>query len=130
MTDEIDPSELTVSEIRDEVAEIDDAAVLEGVLADENNGKDRKTAKEAIMEQLKSLDGTEVVDTADDDGDGDDEEPEADRHNPHGEFVHVRPVNGGGHIAGFSFDDGETKQVKFNAKVQRALSKGELQLIR
>lgn len=119
--------DMTVAEIRDDVEEIDDVELLESMLNSEERGKDRKTAREAIEDRIGEVtEATVEVEEVDAD-DGDDE---SDRHNPHGEFVKVRPAEAGGHIAGYSFGDGEVKEIKLDGKVQRSLSRGELQLIR
>lgn len=127
-----DPADLTVEEVREEVANEDDPEVLEEMLAAEEASKDRKTAKEAISEKLPD----DSIDTqpANDDDDGDDDEVESANGAPsgpeQGEFVRVRPFSEGGHIAGYSFHANEVKEVKLDAKVQRAISSGELQYVR
>lgn len=123
-------SDLTVAEIEDAISEMSDPAALRKVREAEADGKDRVTAIDAINERIDEVIDDDAAADAEAEAEAEDEEPEADRHNPHGDLVRVRPVNGGGHIAGFSFADGELKQVKLDAKVQRALSRGELQLIR
>ena len=55
----IDPSDHTVDELRDEVQEIDDPDQLEAVLTREENGDDRKGAKEAIEGRLEEVDPLE-----------------------------------------------------------------------
>lgn len=113
--------ELTVAEVREQVSDVDDPDVLETLRAEEEDGQDRKTAKEAIDDRLDALE-------ADDEDDDGKTSPFPD--NPHGEFVHVKVPEGGGHVAGHSFAAGEVKEVKFDAKVQRALTRGKLQLIK
>lgn len=126
MTD-ADISELTVDEIEDAISEMSDPGPLRNLLEAEEEGKDRVTATDAIKERIDEVTNEDV---SVEEVDADDGDAEPDRHNPHGEFVKVRPANSGGHIAGYSFADGEVKEVKLEAKVQRSLSRGELQLIR
>ncbi|MDZ7701760.1 MAG: electron transfer flavoprotein subunit alpha/FixB family protein [Halobacteriales archaeon] len=57
----LDPADHTVSELKDALADLDDADELEGVLGAEREGKDRKTAVAAIESRLAAV------------GDGDDE---------------------------------------------------------
>lgn len=56
---DVDVTELTVSEVEDEAAEVEDEAVLKGMLKSEEEGEDRKTAKEAITERLDELEASE-----------------------------------------------------------------------
>ena len=51
----LDPSDHTVAELRDALADVDDAGALEEILAAEEDGKDRKTAKEAIERRLDAV---------------------------------------------------------------------------
>ena len=53
---DVDVTELTVSEVEDEVAEVEDVEVLNGMLKYEKEGDDRKGAKEAINARLEELD--------------------------------------------------------------------------
>jgi electron transfer flavoprotein alpha subunit len=68
----LDPSEHTVDELEAELADVDDADELEAVLAAEREGKDRKTAVEAIEARLDAVgDAADDGADADDGGDGD-----------------------------------------------------------
>ena len=49
------PGELTVDEIEDRVAEVDDLAKLRAILSLEEDGKDRTTATDAIEERIHDL---------------------------------------------------------------------------
>jgi hypothetical protein len=51
----LDPGDLTVADLRDAVADIDDAAALQAVRAAEAGGSDRTTALEAIDARLAEL---------------------------------------------------------------------------
>lgn len=53
-TPPIDPSEYTVDELKDRIAEIGDEDTLEAVYEAESRGKDRKTAKQAIEAEMGS----------------------------------------------------------------------------
>ncbi|WP_049997332.1 gas vesicle protein GvpO [Halococcus sediminicola] len=72
MTD-IDPSEYTVDELRDELDSIDDGGVLREVREAESDGKNRSGAKEAIAERLETVsdDGAEASEGENDDDDAD-----------------------------------------------------------
>lgn len=110
--------DMTVDEIEETVADIDDRDELEAMLDAEEDGKDRVTAKDAIEERLEEMEGDTTSDTAE-------EETRSDEH------IRVKPVSGGGHIAGYSFGDSEVKILPADdGKVQQALSNGELQLVR
>lgn len=134
MTD-ADLSELTVAEIEDAISEMSDPAALRNVREAEKEGKDRVTAIDAIEDRIDEVTGDDSAADEDDESEVEAEDdtespsPTISR-NPHGEFVRVRPHEGGGHIAGYSFEAGEVKEVKYEAKVKRALTRGELQLIR
>ena len=54
---DIDPDDLTVSELEDALSSVDDADELEAILEAERAGKDRKTAKEAIEARLEAVGG-------------------------------------------------------------------------
>jgi electron transfer flavoprotein alpha subunit len=70
----LDPSDHTVAELQDELAEVSDPETLRAILDAEESGKDRKTAREAIEKRLGAVadadDGTE--------GSNDDTEPTED----------------------------------------------------
>lgn len=112
--------DLTVSELREEVADIDDPDELESMLTAEKDGKDRVTAKDAIKERLD-----EVDEDAEHEDDGDDGESLPSGH------IRVKPApgSGGGHIAGYSFEPHEVKRVPPNGQVQKALMRGKLQRV-
>ncbi|EMA42183.1 electron transfer flavoprotein subunit alpha [Halococcus morrhuae DSM 1307] len=61
---EIDPGEHTVEQLQDELDEIDSPRELEGLLDAEKDGKQRKTAQEAIRARMRavSTDEDEAVD--------------------------------------------------------------------
>lgn len=64
---ETDPGDLTVAELRDAIADVDDSATLESMLASERDGKDRKTAKDAIESRLDEVgDESPVPESLDD----------------------------------------------------------------
>ncbi len=83
MTD-VDPSDFTVAELKDELESVDDADALDAILDAEREGKDRKTAKEAIERRLDDVGGEAAGDDAASDeaeatsDDGDEEEAGAD----------------------------------------------------
>ncbi len=56
---EIDPSEYTVDELKNEVVDIESAAELNEILEAEKEGKNRKTAKEAIERRLEGVEEEE-----------------------------------------------------------------------
>ncbi|RBI64402.1 electron transfer flavoprotein subunit alpha/FixB family protein [halophilic archaeon] len=73
---DIDPDEHTVDELESEVQSVDDPGALDDLLTDEEEGKDRETAKEAIQARIDELqEETEGGDAA---GDADHEEEYAD----------------------------------------------------
>jgi electron transfer flavoprotein alpha subunit len=51
----LDPDEHTVEELREKLSGVDDLAALDAVLAAEREGKDRKTAREAIQKRIDEL---------------------------------------------------------------------------
>lgn len=64
---ETDPGDLTVAELRDAIADVDDSATLESMLESERDGKDRKTAKDAIQSRLDEVgDESPVPESLDD----------------------------------------------------------------
>jgi hypothetical protein len=69
-----DPSERTVSELRDDLKEIDDPDELRDLYDTESNGKDRKSARRAIERRLR-----QVEDEASGDGAENEDEPTDDR---------------------------------------------------
>ncbi|MFW5929586.1 MAG: electron transfer flavoprotein subunit alpha/FixB family protein, partial [Halobacteriota archaeon] len=72
---EIDPSDHTVDELKQALDDVDDASVLREALEAEEDGRDRKTAREAIQRRLDEVEG----ESADSDGDtGADEDGEDD----------------------------------------------------
>jgi electron transfer flavoprotein alpha subunit len=54
-TPDLDPSEHTVEELKDELAGVDDPAELDAVLAAERESKSRKTAQNAIQRRIDEL---------------------------------------------------------------------------
>ncbi|WP_368408881.1 electron transfer flavoprotein subunit alpha/FixB family protein [Halorussus limi] len=52
---DLDPSEYTVDELEEKLAAADDPAELDATLAAEQEGKDRKTAREAIQRRIDEL---------------------------------------------------------------------------
>jgi DNA topoisomerase VI subunit B len=57
--DEIDPhpTELTVDEIKERIADVDDVATLEAILELEERGENRSTATDAIENRIDDLEG-------------------------------------------------------------------------
>lgn len=53
--EEIDPGEHTVSQLQDELQEVDSPRELEGILGAEQDGKQRKTAQEAIRARMRAV---------------------------------------------------------------------------
>lgn len=64
---DVDVTKLTVSEVEDEVAKVEDAEVLNGMLKYEKEGDDRKGAKEAINARLDELQESEAEDNSEED---------------------------------------------------------------
>jgi hypothetical protein len=56
-TPAVDPGDLTVANLREAVADIDDAETLRAIRDAEADGKDRTTAREAIDARLAELEG-------------------------------------------------------------------------
>ena len=52
---DLDPTEHTVSELEDKLAAVEDPSELDAVLAAEQEGDDRKTAREAIQSRIDEL---------------------------------------------------------------------------
>lgn len=80
----IDPTERTVDELRKDVQDVDDPDELRDILDAEENGDDRKSAKEAIerrIEECEESDESETDDGSDGDGteNGDGEDGSEDR---------------------------------------------------
>jgi len=63
---DVDVTDLTVSEVEDEVAEVEDVEVLNGMLKFEEEGDDRKGAKEAIKARIEELEESESDDAEED----------------------------------------------------------------
>ncbi len=59
---DLDPSDYTVDELRDEIADIEDLDGLQTILSREEEGKDRKTAREALQRRIDGLSDTEETD--------------------------------------------------------------------
>ncbi|WP_266077274.1 electron transfer flavoprotein subunit alpha/FixB family protein [Haladaptatus caseinilyticus] len=57
MTD-VNPGDRTVEELEEDVQTVEDPGTLDDLLADEESGKDRKTAKEVIQARIDELDDT------------------------------------------------------------------------
>ena len=57
---ELDPGDHTVDELRDALEDVDDAEALQAILEAERDGKDRKTAKEAIEARIEAVGGEEA----------------------------------------------------------------------
>lgn len=75
----LDPADHTVRELRDAVADVDDATELRRIKVAEIQGKDRKTAKGAIDDRLEDLDaGTSVMAGEDDDPESGQSKPDED----------------------------------------------------
>lgn len=55
----VDPGDYTVKELREELKEVTDREELETALDREENGSNRRTAKEAIRRRMRALDETE-----------------------------------------------------------------------
>ncbi|WP_135825670.1 electron transfer flavoprotein subunit alpha/FixB family protein [Halorussus ruber] len=62
---DLDPSEHTVSELEEKLAGLDDSSELDAVLAAEQEGKDRKTATEAIRSRIEELEDETETEPAD-----------------------------------------------------------------
>lgn len=75
---QLDPTECTVSELRDAVGDVDDPTVLRGALAREIQADDRKTAKQAIDERLDALNAERKADERAADADADADSGDAD----------------------------------------------------
>jgi electron transfer flavoprotein alpha subunit len=60
----LDPSDHTVSELKDAIVDVDDADEIREILDAERDGKDRKTAKEAIEKRLDAVDDESTGDGA------------------------------------------------------------------
>jgi electron transfer flavoprotein alpha subunit len=96
----LDPSDHTVSELKDTLVDIDDHDELEAVLEAERDGKDRKTAKEAIEKRLDAVGGDaeeEADESEADTGAGDAEESDDDEAVDTGRTAdkrHVRAIDG------------------------------------
>ncbi|GKZ12407.1 FAD-binding protein [Haladaptatus sp. T7] len=80
MTD-TDPGDRTVEEIEDDVRTIEDPGALSDLLTAEEEGKDRKTAKEAIQARINEVreatdGGEDTVDADEGDGTGDADDAE------------------------------------------------------
>lgn len=50
-----DPSELTVDELRDRIADVDDAELLDAIKDAEKAGKNRETAIDALEDRISAL---------------------------------------------------------------------------
>jgi hypothetical protein len=75
--DSIDPAELTVEDLRAAVGDCDDATELRRLKTAEIQGKDRKTAKEAVDDRLDALDSDGETNESDEsDGTDDSEDSE------------------------------------------------------
>jgi electron transfer flavoprotein alpha subunit len=98
----LDPSDHTVSELKDALVDIDDAGELESILEAERDGKDRKTAKEAIEKRLGAVgDEAEEADADEseaEEADADESEAEEDAGGAAGgqtaDKRHVRAIDG------------------------------------
>ncbi len=75
---EIDPSDYTVSELKDELKGIDSAENLRDILESEEDNKDRKTAKQAIERRLDDIDEEQDKQEDSDEAEGEEEEEEED----------------------------------------------------
>lgn len=69
----LDPSSVSVRELREQIQQIDDAEVLQTIYDAEQEGKDRTTAKEALSKRLGAVDADDA-----DAGDTDDESSDPD----------------------------------------------------
>ncbi len=58
---ELDPSDHTVRELKDALEDVDSANALQNILEAERDGKDRKTAKQAIERRLDEVGGERSV---------------------------------------------------------------------
>ena len=98
----IDPTDLTVNDLRDELETIDDPDALDEILTAEADGADRKTAKEAIEARIEAIeaDGAAGEDDADeeasDEGEADEGKTEDDGlSHPTRDKRHIRALDGG-----------------------------------
>ncbi|MFC4449914.1 electron transfer flavoprotein subunit alpha/FixB family protein [Halorussus aquaticus] len=64
---DLDPTEYTVDELKDKLAAVENPSELDAVLAAEQEGKDRKTAREAIQRRIDRLEEETEVEPADTD---------------------------------------------------------------
>ncbi|NHN58429.1 electron transfer flavoprotein subunit alpha/FixB family protein [Halorussus rarus] len=94
---DLDPSEYTVDELEEKLASVEDPADLDAALAAEQEGDDRKTAREAIQARIDELE----AETPGEPADTDHEEEYAD------EGGTEAPETAGGEGDGESTDDGE-----------------------
>lgn len=123
MTD-IDPTELTVTELEAEVEAVDDPDAIGEIIEAETAGDDRVTARDVLQERLAEI--------TDDDADDDDEDVDG------GEVdgqdgttrIYVRNLDKQRKkAAGHWFESGETKLVKKTPQVEQALKRGQLQYV-
>lgn len=70
----MEPTQLTVEEIENEVADVDDLDTLQDALSAEEDGDDRTTAKDAIVARIDEVTATDGGD--DDESSSDDDEQE------------------------------------------------------
>ena len=73
---DIDPSEHTIDELEDELADIEDPETLEAIREAESNGENRAGAKETIDERIETVSDEEGESESASDGDGDESEGE------------------------------------------------------
>ncbi|MDX1744628.1 MAG: electron transfer flavoprotein subunit alpha/FixB family protein [Halobacteriales archaeon] len=97
---DIDPTDYTVSELKEALADITDQTVLEQILEAEQDGKDRKTAKEAIESRLSDVEepaDDESADTeeADAEKSADEEDEDDGLTHPTADKRHVRALENG-----------------------------------
>lgn len=55
-----DPSELTVDELGERIADVDDVALLAAIRDAEEEGKNRETAKDALNSRIAAVEGDEI----------------------------------------------------------------------
>ncbi|QKY21753.1 electron transfer flavoprotein subunit alpha/FixB family protein [Halolamina sp. CBA1230] len=67
----LDPADYSVDELKAELEEVDDVDELESILAAERDGKNRKTATDAIEGRLEALRDEAAGESEDSEGDGD-----------------------------------------------------------
>jgi electron transfer flavoprotein alpha subunit len=89
---DLDPTEYTVDELKEKLAAVENPAELDAVLAAEQEGQDRKTAKEAVQRRIDRLEEETGVEPADTDH----EEEYADEQGSSSPATQSQDAGGGG----------------------------------